>query len=49
MYGFPALSSPSARDARANARGLVVVRLGLSVYVDAWNHADFLADLLGAL
>jgi CubicO group peptidase (beta-lactamase class C family) len=28
---------------------LVVVRLGLSVYVDAWNQADFLAELLDAL
>ena len=25
---------------------LVVVRLGLSVYIDAWNHATFLAELL---
>jgi CubicO group peptidase (beta-lactamase class C family) len=29
--------------------GLVVVRLGLSVYVNAWDHAAFLAELLGAL
>jgi CubicO group peptidase (beta-lactamase class C family) len=31
------------------SRRLVVVRLGLSVYVDAWNQADFLAELLDAL
>jgi CubicO group peptidase (beta-lactamase class C family) len=24
---------------------LVVVRLGLSIYVDAWNHAEFIAEL----
>jgi hypothetical protein len=29
--------------------GLVAVRLGLSVYVDAWDHAAFLAELLGTL
>ena len=28
---------------------LVVVRLGLSIYIDAWNHAAFLAELLEAL
>jgi len=28
---------------------LVVVRLGLSIYVDAWNHAAFIADLQDAL
>ena len=28
---------------------LVVVRLGLSIYVDAWDHAAFLADLVDAL
>ncbi len=28
---------------------LVVVRLGLSIYTDAWNHAAFLASLLEAL
>ena len=28
---------------------LVVVRLGLSIYVDAWNHAAFIADLKDAL
>jgi CubicO group peptidase (beta-lactamase class C family) len=28
---------------------LVVVRLGLSIYIDAWNHAAFLADLQDAL
>jgi CubicO group peptidase (beta-lactamase class C family) len=27
------------------SRGLVVVRLGLSVNIEAWNHAAFLADL----
>jgi CubicO group peptidase (beta-lactamase class C family) len=31
------------------SRRLVVVRLGLSVYVDAWNHARFIADLVHAL
>ena len=30
------------------SRGLVVVRLGLSIYIDAWNHAAFLARLLDA-
>jgi CubicO group peptidase (beta-lactamase class C family) len=28
------------------SRRLVVVRLGLSIYVDAWNHAAFLSELL---
>jgi len=28
---------------------LVAVRLGLSVYIDAWNQADFIAELLDAL
>jgi CubicO group peptidase (beta-lactamase class C family) len=28
---------------------LVVVRLGVSIYVDAWNQAAFLADILDAL
>jgi CubicO group peptidase (beta-lactamase class C family) len=28
---------------------LVVVRLGLSIHIDAWNHAGFLADLQDAL
>ncbi len=31
------------------SRGLVVVRLGLSIYIDAWNHAAFLAGLLRQL
>jgi hypothetical protein len=31
------------------SRRLVVVRLGLSIYIDAWNHAVFVADLLDAL
>ena len=31
------------------SRRLVVVRLGLSIYVDAWNHAQFVADVLQAL
>jgi len=31
------------------SRRLVVVRLGLSVRIEAWNHAAFLADLLAAL
>jgi CubicO group peptidase (beta-lactamase class C family) len=31
------------------SRRLVVVRLGLSIYIDAWNHASFLAALLDAL
>jgi CubicO group peptidase (beta-lactamase class C family) len=28
---------------------LVVVRLGLSIHLDAWNHASFLADLVDVL
>jgi len=28
---------------------LVVVRLGLSIYIDAWNHAAFLSELLEAV
>ena len=28
---------------------LVVVRLGLSIYVDAWNHAEFVANLIEAV
>jgi CubicO group peptidase (beta-lactamase class C family) len=28
---------------------LVAVRLGLSVYIDAWNQAEFIAELLDAL
>jgi len=28
------------------SKKLVVVRLGLSVYIDAWNHAEFMAALL---
>jgi CubicO group peptidase (beta-lactamase class C family) len=28
------------------SRRLVVVRLGLSIYIDAWNHASFLSELL---
>ncbi len=31
------------------SRRLVVVRLGLSIYIDAWNQAAFLADVLDAL
>jgi len=31
------------------ARGLVIVRLGLSIHIDAWNHASFLAELLDAM
>jgi CubicO group peptidase (beta-lactamase class C family) len=31
------------------SRGLVAVRLGMSIYIDAWNHAAFLARLLDAL
>jgi hypothetical protein len=31
------------------SRQLVVVRLGLSIHVEAWNHAAFLVDLLDAL
>jgi CubicO group peptidase (beta-lactamase class C family) len=28
---------------------LVVARFGLSIYIDAWNHAEFLADVCDAL
>jgi CubicO group peptidase (beta-lactamase class C family) len=31
------------------SRRLVVVRLGLSIYIDAWNQAQFIAELLDAL
>jgi CubicO group peptidase (beta-lactamase class C family) len=31
------------------SRRLVVVRLGLSIYIDAWNHARFIADVMQAL
>jgi CubicO group peptidase (beta-lactamase class C family) len=31
------------------SRKLVAVRLGLSIYIDAWNHAEFVAGLLDAL
>jgi CubicO group peptidase (beta-lactamase class C family) len=31
------------------SRRLVVVRLGVSIYIDAWNQAAFLADILDAL
>ncbi|MBI5595838.1 MAG: serine hydrolase [Elusimicrobia bacterium] len=31
------------------SRKLVVVRLGLSIYIDAWDHAAFLARVLNAL
>jgi hypothetical protein len=31
------------------SRGLVVVRLGLSIDIAAWDHAAFLAGLLDAL
>jgi len=31
------------------SRRLVAVRLGLSIYIDAWNHAQFVADVLDAL
>jgi CubicO group peptidase (beta-lactamase class C family) len=31
------------------SRRLVIVRLGLSIYLDAWNHAAFLAQWLDAL
>jgi CubicO group peptidase (beta-lactamase class C family) len=30
------------------SRGLVIVRLGLSIYIDAWNQAAFVADVLDA-
>jgi hypothetical protein len=28
---------------------LVVVRLGLSIHVDAWNHAEFVANVIEAV
>jgi hypothetical protein len=31
------------------SRRLVVVRLGVSIYIDAWNQAAFLADIVDAL
>ena len=31
------------------SRTTVVVRLGLSIYIDAWNHAGFIADVLDAI
>ena len=31
------------------SKRLVIVRLGLSIYIDAWNQAEFLAELLDAL
>jgi CubicO group peptidase (beta-lactamase class C family) len=31
------------------SRRLVVVRLGASIYIDAWNHASFIAELQDAL
>jgi CubicO group peptidase (beta-lactamase class C family) len=31
------------------SRGLVVVRLGLSIYIDAWNHAQFIAEIVDAV
>lgn len=31
------------------SRRLVAVRLGLSIYIDAWNQAGFVADLLDAI
>jgi CubicO group peptidase (beta-lactamase class C family) len=31
------------------SRRLVAVRLGLSIYIDAWNQAQFIAELLDAL
>ncbi len=31
------------------SRGVVAVRMGLAVYPDAWNHADFLNEVLEAL
>src|SRR6185369_12697957 len=31
------------------SRRLVVVRLGASIYIDAWNHAQFIAELQDAL
>jgi CubicO group peptidase (beta-lactamase class C family) len=31
------------------SRRLVVIRLGLSIYIDAWSHASFLSELLEAV
>ncbi len=31
------------------SRGLVVVRMGLSIYVDAWNQAQFIAGVVDAV
>lgn len=31
------------------SRGLVIVRLGLSIYIDAWNQAAFVSDVLDAM
>lgn len=31
------------------SRRLVIVRLGLSISIDAWNHAQFVADVLDAI
>jgi len=31
------------------SRRLVIVRLGASIYIDAWNHAQFVAELQDAL
>jgi CubicO group peptidase (beta-lactamase class C family) len=31
------------------SRQLVIARLGLSIYIDAWNQAQFIAELLDAL
>lgn len=31
------------------SRQLVIVRLGLSIYIDAWNHAAFVAEVLDAI
>ena len=28
---------------------LVIVRHGLSIYIDAWNQAEFVADIIAAL
>ena len=31
------------------SRSMVIVRMGLSIHVDAWNHAGFVSDVLEAL
>ena len=31
------------------SRKLVIVRLGLSIYIDAWDHAQFVSDVLDAI